>query len=103
MPGVEGRVALVTGGAQGIGAAVARRLSQGGASVAVLDLQQEAAVEMAERLMSAGGSALGIGGDVSRRQDVQAAVDQVVDRFGGAAHPRQQRGRHTRQPAVQDV
>ena len=82
MPGVEGRVALVTGGAQGIGAAVARRLSQGGASVAVLDLQQEAAAEMAERLMSAGGSALGIGGDVSRRQDVQAAVDQVVDRFG---------------------
>ena len=82
MPGVEGRVALVTGGAQGIGAAVARRLSQGGASVAVLDLQQEAAAGMAEQLMSAGASALGIGGDVSRRQDVQAAVDQVVDRFG---------------------
>src|SRR5690348_11301932 len=82
MPGVEGRVALVTGGAQGIGAAVARRLSRGGASVAVLDLQQEAAAGMAEQLMSAGASALGIGGDVSRRQDVQAAVDQVVDRFG---------------------
>src|SRR5437764_900185 len=74
MPGVEGRVALVTGGAQGIGAAVARRLSQGGASVAVLDLQQEAAAGMAEQLMSAGASALGIGGDVSRRQDVQSAV-----------------------------
>jgi len=82
MPGVEGRVALVTGGAQGIGAAVARRLSQGGANVAVLDLQQEAAAGMAEQLMSTGASALGIGGDVSRRQDVQAAVDQVVDRFG---------------------
>jgi len=62
MPGVEGRVALVTGGAQGIGAAVARRLSQGGASVAVLDLQQNSAVEMAEQLTSAGGRALGIGG-----------------------------------------
>jgi 3-oxoacyl-[acyl-carrier protein] reductase len=37
---------------------------------------------MAEQLMCAGASALGIGGDVSRRQDVQAAVDQVVDRFG---------------------
>src|SRR5262245_54294312 len=82
MPGVEGRVALVTGGAQGIGAAVARRLAQGGASVAVLDLQRDAAVEVAEKLTSAGGSALGIGGDVSRRQDVQAAVDQVVERFG---------------------
>ena len=83
MPGVEGRVALVTGAAQGIGAAVARRLSQGGASVAVLDLQQDSAVEMAEQLTSAGGPALGIGGDVSRRQDVQAAVDRVVARFGG--------------------
>jgi 3-oxoacyl-[acyl-carrier protein] reductase len=57
-------------------------LSQGGANVAVLDLQQEAAAGMAEQLMSTGASALGIGGDVSRRQDVQAAVDQVVDRFG---------------------
>src|SRR5690242_5679836 len=82
MPGVEGRLELVTGGAQGIGAAVARRLSQGGANVAVLDLQQEAAAGMAEQLMSTGASALGIGGDVSRRQDVRAAVDQVVDRFG---------------------
>ena len=103
MPGVEGRVALVTGAAQGIGAAVARRLSQGGASVAVLDLQQDSAVEMAEQLTSAGGPALGIGGDVSRRQDVQAAVDRVVAPIRRAAHPRQQRGRHTRQPAVQDV
>jgi 3-oxoacyl-[acyl-carrier protein] reductase len=82
MPGVEGRVALVTGGAQGIGAAVARRLSQGGASVAVLDLQQEAGRRDGRAAHERGGSALGIGGDVSRRQDVQAAVDQVVDRFG---------------------
>ncbi len=59
MPGVEGRVALVTGAAQGIGAAVARRLSQGGASVAVLDLQQDSAVEMAEQLTSAGGPSPG--------------------------------------------
>jgi 3-oxoacyl-[acyl-carrier protein] reductase len=82
MPGVEGRVALVTGGAQGIGAAVARQLAAAGARVAVLDVQRDAAAEMAAQLVDAGGSALGLGGDVSRREDVQAAVDSVVDRFG---------------------
>ena len=91
MPGVEGRVALVTGGAQGIGAAVARQLAAGGARVAVLDLQQEAAAEMAAQLMDAGGSALGIGGDVSRREDVQAAVDSGGGPVRRAAHPGQQR------------
>jgi 3-oxoacyl-[acyl-carrier protein] reductase len=82
MPGVEGRVALVTGGAQGIGAAVARQLAAAGARVAVLDVQRDAAAEMAAQLAAAGGSALGLAGDVSRREDVQAAVDSVVERFG---------------------
>jgi 3-oxoacyl-[acyl-carrier protein] reductase len=82
MPGVEGRVALVTGGAQGIGAAVARQLAAAGARVAVLDVQRDAAAEMAAQLADAGGSALGVAGDVSRREDVQAAVDSVVERFG---------------------
>jgi 3-oxoacyl-[acyl-carrier protein] reductase len=82
MPGVEGRVALVTGGAQGIGAAVARQLAAAGARVAVLDVQRDAAAEMAAQLADAGGSALGLAGDVSRREDVQAAVDSVVARFG---------------------
>jgi 3-oxoacyl-[acyl-carrier protein] reductase len=82
MPGVEGRVALVTGGAQGIGAAVARQLAAAGARVAVLDVQRDAAAEMAAQLADAGGSALGLAGDVSRREDVQAAVDSVVERFG---------------------
>ncbi len=82
MPGVDGRVALVTGGAQGIGASVARRLSSAGARVAVLDIQPDAAVETAAEITQAGGSALGLTGDVSRREDVQAAVDAVVERFG---------------------
>jgi 3-oxoacyl-[acyl-carrier protein] reductase len=82
MPGVEGRVALVTGGAQGIGAAVARQLAAAGARVAVLDVQRDAAAEMAAQLADAGGSALGLAGDVSQRADVQAAVDSVVERFG---------------------
>jgi 3-oxoacyl-[acyl-carrier protein] reductase len=48
----------------------------------VLDVQRDAAAEMAAQLADAGGSALGLAGDVSRREDVQAAVDSVVARFG---------------------
>jgi 3-oxoacyl-[acyl-carrier protein] reductase len=78
MPGVQDRVALVTGGAQGIGAEVARRLAAGGARVAVLDLDEPGARTVASEF---GG--LGVGADVSHRDQVQAAVDHVVAQFGG--------------------
>ncbi len=83
MAGVQGRVALVTGGAQGIGEAVASGLAAGGAKVAVLDLNADAAVAAAERISAAGGCAIGIGADVSKADQVQAAVDRVVAEFGG--------------------
>jgi 3-oxoacyl-[acyl-carrier protein] reductase len=79
MAGVQGRVALVTGGAQGIGEAVATRLAADGAKVAVLDLNAEAAAATAERI---GGGAIGIGADVSKADQVQAGVDRVVAEFG---------------------
>jgi 3-oxoacyl-[acyl-carrier protein] reductase len=78
MPGVQDRIALVTGAAQGIGAEVARRLAAGGAKVAVLDLDESAAGAVAKEI---GG--LAIAADVSRREQVQAAVDAVVAEFGG--------------------
>jgi 3-oxoacyl-[acyl-carrier protein] reductase len=78
MPGVQDRVALVTGGAQGIGAEVARRLAAGGAGVAVLDLDEASA-----RAVAAEFGGLGVGADVSQRDQVQAAVDRVVAEFGG--------------------
>ena len=83
MPGVENRVALVTGGAQGIGAAIAARLAAGGAKVGVLDLQQDAAQATADAIGEAGGTAIALGADVSQRDQVQAAVDTLVGEFGG--------------------
>jgi len=75
---VQDRVALVTGGAQGIGAAIAARLAAGGAKVAVLDLDEAAAQAAADAF---GG--LGIGADVSKAEQVEAAVNRVVEELGG--------------------
>jgi 3-oxoacyl-[acyl-carrier protein] reductase len=83
MAGVQDRVALVTGGGQGIGAEVARRLAFDGAKLGVLDLDLDAAKAVAAEITSAGGSAIGLGADVSKRDQVQAAVDAVVGEFGG--------------------
>src|SRR5262249_47712434 len=76
--GVQDGVALVRGGGEGMGAEVARRLAAGGARVAVLDLDEPGARAIATEF---GG--LGVGADVSRRDQVQAAVDRVVAEFGG--------------------
>jgi 3-oxoacyl-[acyl-carrier protein] reductase len=82
MAGVEDRVALVTGAAQGIGAAIAQRLAAGGAKVGVLDLQEQAAEAVAGEIRGRGGTALGLAADVSNRSQVQAAVDRLVEEFG---------------------
>lgn len=83
MAGVQDRVALVTGGAQGIGAAIAHRLAAGGARVAVLDLNEAAAQATADGITAAGGTAIGLGADVSRADQVEAAVECTVAELGG--------------------
>ena len=77
---LSGKVALVTGGARGIGFETARQLHLRGASVAVLDLDAAAAREAAERI---GPRAIGIGADVTDEGATMAAVAAVVERFGG--------------------
>lgn len=78
----EGRVALVTGGARGIGAATASRLASEAAAVALLDLREEAAKEAVVEIEAAGGTAMSVGADVSSRDDVERAVADVVSEFG---------------------
>lgn len=75
----EGRVALVTAAAQGIGAAVARRIAAEGGSVVVTDLQEDKVGQVAAEL---GEQAIGLRVDVTNRDDVDAAVAAAVERFG---------------------
>lgn len=82
MTGVQGRVALVTGAAQGIGAGIAARLAADGAKVGVLDLNLDAAQATVDEIKAAGGSALALAADVSKGDQVQAAVDALVAEFG---------------------
>ena len=79
---LAGKVAVVTGGAGGIGAATARALSREGAGVAVLDIDGAGAGRVAAEIGAAGGDAMGIGVDLSEEPGVIAAVHRVVDRFG---------------------
>ena len=78
----EGRVAVVTGAAQGIGAAVAARLAAEGAAVAVADLSAERGAETVEAITKNGGRAVAFGADVSQTAEVEALVAAVVAEFG---------------------
>jgi 3-oxoacyl-[acyl-carrier protein] reductase len=75
---LEGKIALVTGGARGIGAAVAEAFAKAGAVVSVLDVRAEMAAETARRI----GPGLGIGCDIADSGQVDATFAQVRDSYG---------------------
>ena len=77
------RVALITGGAQGLGASLTEQLSQQGFSVVVFDLKADPVRETAERVSQlTGRPVLPVAGDVTREADVEGAFDQAVKAFG---------------------
>ena len=78
MKRLDGKVALITGGARGIGKAVSEAFAREGAHVAVADLLAEEASKTANEI-----SGFGVGVDVTKLDSIQSCVDQVVKKFGG--------------------
>jgi len=79
---LDGKVALVTGAARGIGEATARRLAQEGARITVADLDEVGAERVAGEIGQAGTESLAVACDVADGAQVQAMVDRTVERFG---------------------
>src|SRR5207245_2391353 len=80
---LDGKVALISGAARGIGAETARLMFEAGAKVAVADVLDERGRETVRALESAGGEAVYTHLDVTREEDWTAAITAVTDRFGG--------------------
>jgi NAD(P)-dependent dehydrogenase (short-subunit alcohol dehydrogenase family) len=78
----QGKVAFVTGAANGIGRAAALAFARQGASVVAADLSEEGNQETARMIEEVGGRALAVKCDVSRGNDVKAALDKAIEAFG---------------------
>lgn len=76
------KVALVTGGQAGIGAACAKRLAKDGVAIGVLDLKEELCADTVAAIEDAGGEAIALGADISDRVQVKAAVAKLREAFG---------------------
>jgi 3-oxoacyl-[acyl-carrier protein] reductase len=79
---IAGRVAVITGGARGIGLAVARSLAADGARVVLGDVLEEQLHQAVREIRYAGGEAFAVRADVTRDEDVALLMDTAVDRFG---------------------
>ena len=79
---MNGSVAIVTGGANGIGEAVARHLSRQAIKVAVVDLEQESIDRVVGEINAAGGEAIGVRADVTREDDTARFLDATIAAFG---------------------
>jgi dihydroxycyclohexadiene carboxylate dehydrogenase len=78
----KGKIAIVTGAAQGVGRAVARRLAERGATVAMIDRSEELCTAAQEEIQQAGGRTITIGADLETYEGAQAMVRRTIDKFG---------------------
>ena len=83
MAQLDGKIAIITGAASGIGKDIAKRFAAEGAMVAIADLQMPAAEATAAEIKRAGGIAMGVAMDVSEESAVEAGIAATVERFGG--------------------
>ena len=82
MARLAGKVAIVTGAAQGIGRAIVARLADEGAKVALADIQLDAAEQAAAEIRAGGGTAIAVALDVTKLDDALAAADRVERELG---------------------
>jgi NAD(P)-dependent dehydrogenase (short-subunit alcohol dehydrogenase family) len=80
---LAGKVALITGGASGIGRATARLFAEEGAALAIVDIDVEAGQELAEQISAEGGRAVFIRCDVSQAAECRSAIDECAAVYGG--------------------
>ena len=78
---IEGKVAVVTGAASGIGKEIAHTLAKAGAKIAIADLNLDGAQAVADEIIAAGGQAMGVAMNVTDEDAVNAGVAQVVEKF----------------------
>ena len=79
---LAGRTILVTGGGSGLGAAICSALAQEGARVAVVDIKERAALEVAGKLKESGGHAVPIVMDVADEQSIMSGLEQIANELG---------------------
>ena len=82
MSGIDGRVSLITGASRGIGRGIARVFAQNGAKVVSASRNPEAGEQAAQEIRDAGGDALFVPTDVSRKRDIESAADAALARYG---------------------
>ncbi len=80
---LKNRVAIVTGGGQGIGKKICLRLAENKAKVAVFDVNEELSQEVVKKIKAKGGDALAVEVDVAKHEEVNEATRQVIDKFKG--------------------
>ena len=80
---LAGKVALVTGGSQGIGEAITRRLAAEGAAVAIVARRLDAAARVADEIIADGGNAQAFSADCSIVADIQRVMGEIAGHFGG--------------------
>lgn len=79
---LNGKVAVVTGAASGIGKEIALTLARAGAAIAIADLNQQGADAVAEEIKAAGGRAIGVAMDVTNEEAVNSGIDKIAETFG---------------------
>ena len=80
---IQGKVAVVTGAAHGLGRAIALRLAEEGAKLALADLDEEALQTVVRTIESMGGSASAVIGDVTEEENARALIDSAIETHGG--------------------